>query len=293
VPAHFGALFGSTTMPVGANSTAAWGVKKMEIALVLDNTGSMGNSGKLSALKTAVTNFVNVMEAASTGPNAIKISMVPFATKVKVGAGFNSATWLRSDLLQWWEQNSWEGCVADRDQSYDVDDTAPNAAALSTLYPKVQCSGNQSLAEVRGLSDNYNAIRTHAQTMGASGNTNVPIGIAWGHATLSAGDPFTGASAFGDPDVDKFMIVLTDGDNTQNRWTNNQSSIDSRMTLACDAVKAKNIKLYTIRVINGNANLLRSCATNTSMYYDVQNASQLDPVFQQIAAAIKGIRLTN
>ena len=37
-----------------------------------------------------------------------------------------------------------------------------------------------------------------------------------------------------------------------------------------------NIKLYTVRVIDGNASLLQGCASKTSMYYNVQNASELN-----------------
>ena len=44
-------------------------------------------------------------------------------------------------------------------------------------------------------------------------------------------------------------------------------------------VKAANIKLYTVRVIDGNATLLQDCATKPDMYYDVQNATQLNGVF--------------
>jgi hypothetical protein len=56
-------------------------------------------------------------------------------------------------------------------------------------------------------------------------------------------------------------------------------------------VKAANIKLYTIRVINGNASLLQSCATNPAMYYNVQNASDLNAVFVEIAQSLANLRL--
>ena len=46
--------------------------------------------------------------------------------------------------------------------------------------------------------------------------------------------------------------------------------------MACDNLKAPgvNIKVYTVRVINGNADLLRDCATNPRMYYNVQQAER-------------------
>ena len=94
--------------------------------------------------------------------------------------------------------------------------------------------------------------------------------MAW--QTLSNNEPFNAPAPA--PDLDKVIILLTDGDNTQNRWTNSSSSIDSRTEKACDNVKAANIKLYTVRVINGNATLLKNCATKPDMYYDVDNAER-------------------
>ncbi|MBM3607306.1 MAG: hypothetical protein FJX29_02465 [Alphaproteobacteria bacterium] len=57
--------------------------------------------------------------------------------------------------------------------------------------------------------------------------------------------------------------------------------------------RTSGVRIYTIRVIAGNEPLLQSCATNPSMYYNVQNANELQPVFGQILNSIQGIRLTN
>jgi hypothetical protein len=46
-----------------------------------------------------------------------------------------------------------------------------------------------------------------------------------------------------------------------------------------------------VRVINGNASLLKDCATKPDMYYDVQNAAQLSSVFSQIAKNLANLRL--
>ena len=85
---------------------------------------------------------------------------------------------------------------------------------------------------------------------------------------------------------------MTDGDNTQNRWTSTASSIDARTQKACDNIKAANIKVYTVRVIDGDATLLKGCATKPAMYYDVQQAIQLDSVFGSIAQNLANLRIT-
>ena len=56
-------------------------------------------------------------------------------------------------------------------------------------------------------------------------------------------------------------------------------------------IKAANIKVYTVRVIDGNASLLQTCATKTDMYFNVQQASQLNSVFSSIAQNLANLRI--
>jgi hypothetical protein len=131
--------------------------------------------------------------------------------------------------------------------------------------------------------------------MQASGATNVTIGLVWAWHSLTPNTPYTeGASPVSD--LDKVIVVLTDGENTKNRWWGNgydhDARIDGRTSLACTNIKAAGVKIYTIRVIEGNAALLQQCATNPSMYYDVQQASQLDAVFKSIAEKLANLRLS-
>jgi hypothetical protein len=93
------------------------------------------------------------------------------------------------------------------------------------------------------------------------------------------------------PDLDKVIILMTDGDNTQNRWSSSQSSIDLRTEKVCDNAKADNIKIYTVRVIAGNATLLKNCASKPEMYYQVTQASQLNSVFASIAQNLANLRI--
>ncbi len=90
--------------------------------------------------------------------------------------------------------------------------------------------------------------------MVATGNTNVTIGMVWGWHALTKSEPLTDAS---DPknDLDKVVILLTDGDNTENRFSTSRNPIDARTRLACSNAKAAGIKIYTVRVIDGNADL--------------------------------------
>lgn len=287
-PTTFMKMAGVSEMAIGAAGQAAWGVRKIEVALVLDNTGSMASSNKITELKKAAKNLVTTLEAASKEPDQVKIALVPFNTQVHLDTAWKNETWLDYSTFGT-NKATWQGCVADRNSGYDTNDST------MAKYPAVQnCQWGTALALVKPLSADFAGMRTSVDSMNAVGNTNITIGLAWGLAALSPGAPLTGGAALGADGVEKFMILLTDGDNTQNRFGDSVYQMDARTKTACDEVKktANKITLYTVRVINGNAALLKSCATDSSKYFDVTSASQLDAVFKRIASDITSIRLT-
>ena len=67
--------------------------------------------------------------------------------------------------------------------------------------------------------------------------------------------------------------------------------IDARTKIVCGKIKAAGIKIYTIRVMEGNQALLQACASAPSMYYNVTSANQLEPVFAQIAQSLYQLRI--
>jgi hypothetical protein len=301
----------SATSSASRGSTAEWDIKKLNLALVLDNTGAMGSSGKMDALKASAHNLLTTLQAAATNPGDVKVSIVPFATDVNVGPANVSASWIRWD--EWenengscsysyyktqsscvaagktWtvaDHNTWNGCVYDRDQNFDT--LADPPVAGSTLFPTHQASACPT--QILPLTEDWTALNAKIDAMTPSGKTNTTIGLAWGWQTLADNDPLNAPPP--SDDLEKVIVMLTDGDNTQNRWTSSSSSIDARTQNVCDNIKAADIKIYTIRVVNGNAALLQGCASKASMYYNVSEASQLDGVFTSIAEKLANLRLT-
>lgn len=279
-------VLGQSQLDINASSEVVWGIKRLELALVLDNTGSMAQSGKLAALKTSAHNLIDTLQKASNTPGDIKVAIIPFDTSVNIGTDYASQPWIDYSVNKI-KQSQWQGCVIDRDQSNDVLDTTPTTS-VHTLYPAANCG---SLAQAQPLTSEWTALGNRVDQMVASGNTNITIGLVWGWHALTSNLPFTEA-ADPAPDLDKVIVLLTDGDNTQNRWSTRSSTIDLRTSAVCANIKAANIKIYAIRVIDGDAALLQSCATGKSMYYDVQQASQLDAVFQSIAQSLATLRIS-
>jgi Flp pilus assembly protein TadG len=290
VPTTFTRLLGQQKLDISSSAQVKWGVKKLELALVLDNTGSMGNNGKLTQLKSASKNLLTTLQTAAKQLGDVKVAIIPFDRTVNVGTGYAGQSWIDYSVHSI-QQAQWEGCVQDRDQPYDTQDTAPTTD-FHTKFPAVQCSSLTTLMPLTDIFDTtgFTNLNAKIDAMTASGNTNVTIGLVWGWHALTAGEPLTQGSEPA-PDKDKVIVLLTDGDNTQNRWSNSDSQIDPRTALACANAKAANIKIYTVRVIDGNATLLRNCATKPSMYYNVNQASQLNSVFSSIAQNLANLRL--
>lgn len=281
-------ILSQAALNIGATADVKWGVKRLELALVLDNTGSMAQSGKLTALKSAAHNLLTTLKDAAKKDGDVKVAIIPFDTMVNVGPGFSGANWINFSTYNV-NPATWTGCVTDRTQSYDVQDTTPTTLNSQTLYPAKNCSG--SLASAMPLSYDWVALNSKIDQMTAAGYTNITIGLAWGWHALTSNLPFTEAEA-PQPDLDKVIVLLTDGQNTQNRWTSSTSSIDARTQAICANIKAAAIRIYTVRVIDGNASLLQSCASNPTTYYNVQQADQLNGVFTSIAQNLANLRIT-
>jgi hypothetical protein len=187
--------------------------------------------------------------------------------------------------------------VIDRDQNNDVEDTAPTGN--SSRYLASQCDHGLSypgrVVRMRRLTENWDNLKSTVTAMQPAGYTNIPIGLAWGWHLLSPTDVATEGASYGTKDLTKYVILMTDGDNTRNRWGSHSqwsNNMNDRTELVCDKIKDAKIKIFTVRLVSGNAGLLRNCATETSMYYDVQDASQLSGVFKSIGSQIASLHLS-
>jgi Flp pilus assembly protein TadG len=309
----FAQIMGKSSMTFSASTEVLWGIKKLNLALVLDNTGSMSSSQKMTNLKVAAHNLLDTLKKAAKEPGDVKVAIVPFATDVNVGTNYVNENWI--DWTEWEAANGtcsntsytskssctshgkiwtpkphsqWNGCVYDRDQNNDVAATVPLAGSPATLFRAHQASNCP--VPMMPLSEDWTALNAKVDAMTPTGNTNVTIGMAWGFQLLMPVAPFN-APAFAN-DLDKVLIILTDGANTQNRWSSSQSSIDARTSKVCDNIKAANIRVYTVRVIDGNGTLLKACASKPTMYYDVDQAVELTSVFGSIAQNLANLRIT-
>ena len=314
VKTNFLGVLGYSQIAISAKTVSTWGNTRLRVALVLDNTGSMSQSGKMTALKTAAQNLLDQLKAAAVNDGDVYISIVPFNKDVNVGSGNYSASWLRWDL---WEavngtcsnsnystqssclshnktwtpaaHSTWNGCVTDRDQNFDTTNDAPLAG--STLYPAEQYSSCP--AQAMGLGYDWTALGDKITAMQPNGNTNQAIGLQMGWQTLTA-PPFTIPATDPNYRYQQVIILLTDGLNTEDRWYTSQSSINARQQKTCDNIKAAAITLYTVQVNTGGdptSTLLQNCASDSSKFFLLTSAQQIVATFNQIGNALSSLRL--
>ncbi len=87
-------LVGINTVDVGAYSETNLGGDGLEVAMVLDVTGSMNAEGRLPALKTAASAFIDTMMDAEAAGAYVRVGVVPFAEYVNVGLGARNEPWM-------------------------------------------------------------------------------------------------------------------------------------------------------------------------------------------------------
>ena len=329
IDTDFLGVIGINSIPVGSSSTTTWGMTRLRVALVLDNTGSMADAGKMTALKTATKNILTQFQNAAATPGDVYVSIVPFVKDVNVGASNYNANWI--DWSDWdnnngtcrnywgwtqpqtkssclsasgsWSRDShstWNGCVVDRGNSsgpdannYDTNVVAPTPSKTASLFSAEQYDACPQA--VMGLNYNWSTMTTLVNNMSPNGNTNQAIGLAWGWLSLTGGGPLTVPATDPNYQYTQVIILLSDGLNTQDRWYTSANSIDARQKMTCDNIKASGIIIYTIQLNTGNdpqSSVLQDCATDSTKFFYLTSSSQVSGVFNTIGTNLTKLRIS-
>jgi Flp pilus assembly protein TadG len=261
-------VLGHKSMAIGTSATIRWGTNRLRVALVLDNTGSMKDDGKMDALKKATNDLLDTLKTAAVNKEDIYVSIVPFSRSINVGKANATANWIDWSLFDakkvvnsangyscvWgfcqiggsWvvsgtvlTHDSWSGCVKDRglaaapgkNPGPDQTVVTPNINKIETLFPATppNVSADCPPAEVMGLTTDWDKMKQLVKDMNPNGNTNQPIGLVWGWMSLVGGGPFTVPAKDANYAYDQVIILMSDGLNTEDRWYTSQGDIDARM----------------------------------------------------------------
>jgi Flp pilus assembly protein TadG len=108
VPTTFLGVIGYNNIVVNGSSTSAWGSSRLRVALVLDNTGSMADNGKMTALQSATKSLLTQLQNAASTNGDVYISIVPFVKDVNLGAANWNSNWIYWDDTAKSDTNSWD-----------------------------------------------------------------------------------------------------------------------------------------------------------------------------------------
>ena len=192
-------------------------------------------------------------------------------------------------------RSTWTGCVNDRDQPTDATNAAPSSAA--TNFYAEQWSDCLP-ATVTAMSNQWQTLKDQITAMTPSGNTNQAVGLAWGWQSVSTTNGPIAAPGKGTNSIYKdYIVLLSDGLNTQNRWSTTQSSIDARQELLCQNIRTDTtnpVTVFTIQVNINNADpksqVLQDCATNGN-FQMITDSTQTSDAFNNVFTQISKLRV--
>ncbi len=253
MPTTLVSVLGIHDVTVNARSVVRRAVRGMELALIMDNTGSMRGGGKIDTMKTAAHDLIDILYGNNETVENFWVSLVPYAATVNVG---NANTgWLQGFSAGDYSPTAWKGCVEARPAPFDQTDDLPAVQAWpphlwqSTMgmYPTTgdndwdasnidESNGaqNDGLGPNLGCGPAITPLVAEQSTVHAAitemqpwhrGGTMANLGLAWGWRTLSPNwrGAWTGVDPelpldYNTPLMDKVAIILTDGVNQWYDW---------------------------------------------------------------------------
>ncbi len=279
--AAFGGILGTPAIDIGTNASVSYNTLTVELAMVLDVTGSMGGQ-KIADLKDAARNLVNILIPEGGSENdKMRIALVPYANSVNVDSFAEDVTGDDDDV-----------CVTERPDPESFTESPPSTMEFPT-------TGSCPTAVIKPLSDDRSELISSINSYSASGWTAGHIGAAWGWYVLSpdwspvwpsGSDP----AGYNEPDLLKVMVLMTDG--KFNTWY--QSGIGNSTQQArtlCTEAKQEGVIIYSVafQAPQSAQNTLRHCATSeTDHYFETSTGGALKDAFEQIANEIRNLRLS-
>ena len=213
---HFGPQF----LAFGANAQVSYSKFDVELALVVDVTGSM--SGDMETLRKASKEVVDILLPADEEPEdaKVRISLVPYSQGVNLGLfankvkGGNHYPVFGTCVTE--RQNYEDYSVQFTDAPFDYyEDSDP--PPLPTFFGggSSRCSSTSAMVP---LTDNRDILIPAITALTATGATAGQTGVAWGWYSLSPNyqDVWPSGSvgaSYDDDETLKFAIIMTDGDN--------------------------------------------------------------------------------
>jgi Flp pilus assembly protein TadG len=208
-------------------------------------------------------------------------------------------------------------CIVERYGDDRYTDVSPATAPLGINYTS---NGNCTRTNyVQPMTSNKDNLYAHINALSTGGNTAGQLGIGWAWYMLSPnfasvwnGNAENAAKPYGTRELAKIAILMTDGEFNAQTCDGLYSSSDCAPHMPndvpgpsasfrqarkiCDAMKAKNIIIYTVGLEINTAqysdDFLSACATGPQYAFLANNSAELEQAFKDIAVSINRLRIS-
>ena len=270
--------------------------KKAEIALVLDYSGSMswtsGGQVKYVAMKNAAIGMVQDLTSTAQAADRIKFGLVPFSHHVYVSLD-------GAYVLGGTPGVTWTGCTQDRKFPYNTTDASPISGNDDSKWGHPQAPEHISAGcgayvpnnlIVRPVSGDHDGVVAQLQAMQPYAWTHIALGFEFGWHLVSDSAPFTDVAPNNDEETEKYIVLLTDGQQTEPAFgaggSRTVSNGEQNLETLCANAKNEGITIVTVAFdLNDPAteNRLRNCSTDPAKHFFIaEDSADLASVFEQI-----------
>lgn len=234
IPSDFMSLIGVDTLDAYGLATAEHATANLEISLVLDISGSMGWNNKIVHMRSAARDFIDILMPPDSDA-LTTISIVPYNANVNLGP--TTSSYFTLDTA-----HDYSTCPIFQPTDFAQTGIAPDQTLTrlahfdpsstnvnSTEIPSPWCYTGATGAVLAHSSD-AEQLKAHINALDAGGNTAIDLGLKWGTALLDpAARPAVSEMAYdglveaqyaarpadySDPETSKYIVVMTDGENT-------------------------------------------------------------------------------
>lgn len=288
----FSSMLSNGPMDIAVTSEAGFNNLDIELAMMLDTTGSMKGQ-KLADLKKAAGNAIDVLIGAKTTPGntTTRIALVPYSAAVNAGSYAAVAS-----------NGASADCVTERVGAEASTDDGPVLAPVSA-DSRAYCPD----AVVMPLTNKAKPLKAAVDGFEAKGYTAGHIGVGWAYYMLSpkwsaVWPAKSKPAAYSDPQVLKVALLMTDGefntyyDGIGDPFNSGASKARSNQQARdlCEDMKNRDIVIYAIAfdAPSKAETMLRDCASSSGHYYDADTGAELVAAFESVADEIRNLRLT-
>lgn len=302
LPMIFGGFFAKDSVNIAESSSVTAGVTRLDLALMLDVSGSMKGQ-KIEDLKAAAKQAADRLITPASG-DRVRLAFNTYSTSLNAGEYAADALGLTGytlDTIGGVEvlvspdgSDVRRPCVSERETSQIFTDAEPDVG---------QWIGDKAtdcpVSSILPLTSDVDKFKNEIDTLEAGGWTAGHIGTAWAWYLISPewSDIWPATSkphGYTEPDTVKAVILMTDG--SFNTVYDNGLGDSSEQSLdLCENMIDRGVLVYSVafKAPTDAKKTLEDCAGDPSRFFDATSGAELKAAYDKIASQLSKLALTD